>query len=120
MMRRMARGIVLGGRTDIKPRIFLPDSCSDIAGPGPLVGKCLAPGCGAVFYSGQEDEWQAHTARCGRAKLDEIRALAPSEKNKGTIFADHDVELERHFRRVRERMERDGDMTVHPHERAGL
>lgn len=115
-------GIVLGARNDSRPSILLPRSCADLAAPAPRVGKCLAPGCGALFYEGQEEEWQSHTARCGQSKLDEIRALAPSERNKGTIFdhRDRDLEMERHFRQVRERMEAEGRMTVNPNERAGF
>lgn len=118
----MAAGIILGTRNDHRPSIVLPRSCADLAAPPPLVGKCLVPGCGAVFYKGHEDAWQAHTARCGEEHIDDIRAMAPSERNKGTIFdhRDRDFEMERHFRRVREDMGREGRMTVKPNERAGF
>lgn len=119
----MAAGIILGARNDRRPTIALPPSAAHLVPEAPpLVGRCLAPGCGAVFYKGEEEAWQRHTVKCGEEKLDEIRALAPSHVNKGTIFdhRDRDLEMERHFRKVREDMEREGRMTVNPNERAGF
>jgi hypothetical protein len=51
-----------------------------------------------------------------------IRAEAPSEKSKGTVFdpAGRDLEIEAHMRRVGKRMLKEGRWTVNPNERAGF
>lgn len=115
----LARGVILGeDRANERLQILVPRGYED----GPPVGKCLVPGCGAVFYRGQESEWQRHVARCASAHIDELRALAPSARNARTIFAEEnqDRELERHFRGVRERMAREGRKDPLPSEYGGL
>lgn len=76
------------------------------------------------FHRGEEEKWQTHVGRCARANMDELRAQSPIERNKGTIFdpnASHrDPELERHFRRVGERMRRERRWDVRPSERGGF
>lgn len=114
----MSRGLLLGADIPKRPfEIFVPRGLEDE--PQPIVGKCLVPGCGATFYRGQEELWQRHVASCATRHIDELRALAPSEANKGTIFdhADRDLDLERHFREVGENMRREGRWDVLPRER---
>jgi hypothetical protein len=117
----LARGLLLGPKNPPRAlEIFVPTGYEEDRGA--VVGKCLVPGCGARFYKGQEDRWQKHVGDCARRHLDEIRALAPSEKNKGTVFdpAGVDQEVAAHMRRVGRRMRREGRLTVNPNERAGF
>lgn len=109
-------GAVLLGNTE-RPakRIFLPRGA---ALETPLVGKCLL--CGQTFYRGEEADYQRHAEFHVKHDLDEIRAMAPSEKAKGTLFdpADVDLELRHHWQRVRRRMAVDGRTEVRPSETA--
>jgi len=114
-----SRGVILGPQQP-KPRleILVPRGYEDA--PRELFGRCHV--CDATFYRGQEALWESHVGRCARAHLDEIRAQAPSHRNKGTVFDKNewDPEVEAHMRRVGERMVREGRMIVLPHERAGF
>lgn len=114
----MSGGHILGPQ-DVprRRRIFVPSGYEDRQ----IVRKCLVPGCGQEFARGQEAQAEAHAVRCARANLDTIRAMAPSEANKGTVFGpEHrDLEMEAHFREVRQRMEREGRREILPNEAAG-
>jgi hypothetical protein len=71
---------------------------------------------------GEEQAWQDHTVRCARRHIDEIRAMAPSEKHKGTVFDPEtwDPEIDEHMRKVGQRMIAEGRLTVRKSERAGF
>ena len=86
----------------------------------PIVGHCLI--CKARFYAGEENTWQRHVGVCARGHMDEIQAMRPSVKNKGTMWDPEfgDPEIERHFRRVRERMKEEGRTEILPNEKAGF
>jgi hypothetical protein len=120
----MAQGVILGeGRPRLQ--ILVPRGFEDKP-----VGRCMAcapararDGLGPLtFYAGQEEQWQAHVAACATRNLDDLRALAPSERAKGTIFAEdqQDRELEAHYAAVRERMRREGRTEVRPNELGGV
>lgn len=114
----MSSGVLLGG-TKPQLEIIVPHGYEDRK---VVVGRCVVPDakgkpCGATFYRGQEEDWQKHVVRCAQAKLDGIRAQAPSEVNKDTIFGDRDLDLERHFRGVADNMRREGRWDVKPSER---
>lgn len=115
----MARGVLLGrDEPRRRPEILVPPEYADE--PQPIVGKCLQ--CGATFYRGEVTDWVNHLSECATEHLDEIRAEAPSEANKGTLFdpANEDHELQQHFRGVAERMKREGRTETRPNERAAL
>ena len=82
------------------------------------MGRCLT--CDARFYSGQELQWQTHVGRCARQHMDEIQQMRPSVRNKGTMWEPQDPDIEKHFRKVGERMQKEGRKVVLPNERAGL
>lgn len=113
----MSRGVILNANPSSggNLQIIVPRGYED---EKVLIGGCLV--CGAKFYRGQEAIWQRHVVKCATSNIDELRASAPSETNKGTIFdpADRDADLERHFREVGERMRREGRWDVKPNERA--
>lgn len=69
---------------------------------------------------GTVGDLQAHMSACARANLDEIRAQAPSNKNKGGPFDPDlwDPEVEEHLKKVGERMLAEGRMEMHDNERA--
>lgn len=71
------------------------------------------------YLVGTVGELQKHMAACAREHIDEIRAMAPSQQFKGTMFdpREWNVELEEHMARVGERMLAEGRMTMHPSER---
>jgi hypothetical protein len=110
-------GAVLLGNTE-KPRkrLFVQKGMEQ----QPLVGHCLVPGCGAKFYRGEEADYQRHAELHVKHDLDDLRAMAPSETKRGTLFdpADVDPELRAHWREVRERMKREGRTVVLPSETA--
>lgn len=112
-------GGVLLGHDGERPRkqLFVPSGYDS-----PLLGRCLIPGCDRVFERGEEDAWQRHVVTHAEHDIDELRALAPSVTNRGTIFAEdrQDRELEKHFRGVAERMAREGRVDTRPSERAAL
>ena len=85
-----------------------------------IVGRCHV--CGAEFGEGEEQRWQKHVGDCARAHIDEIRAMAPSEKNRGGPFDPNnwDPEVDAHMLEVGEQMRREGRWEVKPHERAGF
>lgn len=91
----------------------------EYAEPRPL--KCNSPGCLQTFRVSEASLWQRHCVECGVRHLDEIRAIAPSVRDKGTIWDENqwDPEIAAHMRRVGERMLKDGDFEVHKHEQAG-
>lgn len=89
--------------------------------PPSITGVCNF--CGARFErKGEEAAWEQHTARCGQKHLDDIRAMAPSEVNRGTIWDENswDPEVAEHMRKVGRRMRAEGRLETHPSERAGL
>jgi hypothetical protein len=112
-------GAVLLGNTE-KPRkrLMVPKGLEDDRPP--LVGHCLVPGCGAKFYRGEEADYQRHAEYHVKHDLDDLRALAPSETKRGTVFdpADVDPEVRAHWRKVRADMEREGRTEVRPNETA--
>ncbi len=115
----------LGPRLDPKtPKglILPPRSEQPVVGRCKVVVNAAGAMCGATFYAGQEAAWERHVGDCARKHLDEIRAQAPSQRNKGTIFDNdgRDLEIERHLHRVGERMKREGRLEVLPSERAGF
>lgn len=103
--------------------ILVPRGYEDIEGPV-LIGVCHVCqmlGRETRFYAGEEQAWQRHVGRCARANLEEIRARAPRERQRGTPF-DPDVwdpEEEAHMLRVGQRMLAEGRMELRRNERAG-
>lgn len=83
-----------------------------------IVGVCHA--CGARFGPGQEEEWQRHMRPCYLQHEGEVRAEREERKKRLAIFQEEswDPELARHFRKVGDRMLREGRLTMHPNERA--
>lgn len=77
-----------------------------------VVGKCLI--CGAEFYD--PADYLRHVPRC--THIDELRELAPSHRNRDSIFGPQykDPELEAHWRKVREQMAVEGRSEVRPNE----
>lgn len=102
-----------GGLTIIVPRGY---EDGDVV----IVGKCHV--CGGEFGEGEEQRWQEHVGNCARAHMDEIRAMAPSEANKGTLWDPNewDPEVDAHMLEVGRRMRREGRMVVKRSERAGF
>ncbi len=78
--------------------------------------------CGARFLCHQAQLYERHTAQCAREHIDEIRAMAPSHRKRGTPFdpENWDPEVEAHMRQVGRRMIAEGRLEVRPNERAGL
>lgn len=111
----LSGAVLLGNTEKPRKRLMVPKGLEN---DQPLVGKCLVPGCGAKFYRGEEADYQRHAEHHAKHDLDDLRLLAPSETNKGTIFGFDmkDRELERHWRGVRERMEREHRTEVRPSE----
>ena len=66
-------------------------------------------------------KWERHLSLCAQQNLDEIRANAPSVRNKGGPFDPEtwDPEEESHLLRVGKRMRSEGRWEVKPHERPG-
>jgi hypothetical protein len=106
-------GVRPGGRT-----LHVPAGYDD----GPLVGKCLVPGCGQVFYSGQEEEWQKHVGWCAKRNVDAIREVIAERKKRQAVFQPEnwDPEVREHMDKVGKRMKAEGRLTVKPNERAGF
>lgn len=111
----LSGAVLLGNTEKPRKRLMVPKG---LERDQPLVGTCLVPGCGAKFYRGEEADYQRHAEHHAKHDLDDLRALAPSETNKGTIFGEDmkDRDLERHWRGVRERMEREHRTEVRPSE----
>lgn len=82
-------------------------------GQGPPTGHCNI--CGEDLYGGVRSG-QAHITRCARENIDAIRASTPQP-----LFDDStvDTEVEAHYRKVGERMIREGRLEMHKSERAG-
>lgn len=117
----MARGVLLDARRRPRARpltILVPrgHEQEDVV----IVGRCHV--CGSEFGPGEEQAWRSHVGKCARAHIDEIRASAPSERVKGTLWDPNnfDPEVDAHMREVGRRMLREGRWEVLPHERAGL
>lgn len=74
--------------------------------------------CGALFFDGQEQRWQAHVGKCARDHEDVIRA----HSMQGTMFDPNewDPEIEAHMNKVGERMKKEGRLIVRSNERAGF
>lgn len=109
----MRSGAVILGE---KPRrIYVPPGCED----RDLVGRCLVPGCGAVFYAGQEELWQRHVGDCARRNMDRLRE-ASRRRVPAIIAEDFDPEVSAHMRRLGRRMLAEGRLEVKPSERAGF
>jgi hypothetical protein len=84
-----------------------------------VFGHCMVPGCGRVFYRGEEQLWQRHVGECARAHLDEIRQHIAESKQ--PVFESFDPEVERYLQKVvGPRMLEEGRLEVKPHERAGF
>lgn len=113
---RAGGGLVLpGGQPPVRaPILHVPAGYED---SGPIVGKCLVPGCGAVFYAGQEDDWQRHVGACARSNMDRIEGL--SIRKRMPVFDEDtwDPEWAEHQAKVGERMKREGRLVPHKHER---
>lgn len=111
-------GTILGrdGRPLVRDRatLLVPAGMHDE--DEPLVGRCHV--CGARFYQGQEDRWQAHVVKCATAHIDEIRASAPSERNRGTPFDESlwDPEASEHLLKVGRRMMAEDRWEIKPNE----
>lgn len=89
--------------------------------PPAMVGTCNF--CGARFErNGEEVAWQRHTVACARKHIDDIRAMAPSEVKKGSIWDEEswDPEIAEHMQKLGLRMREEGRLEVKPHERAGF
>jgi len=112
------RGVLLGDAAKRPDRltIHVPQGYEDSV----VVGKCLVPGCGAVFFRGQEALWQKHVGNCARRNMDRIQAEV--DKHRASPFHEKhwDPEVARHLRGVGEQMKREGRLEVRPSERAGL
>lgn len=114
------RGVILGEQKPQALTLYVPKGLED---RGPLVGRCLIPGCGAKFYRGEGAVWQKHVGDCARRHADRVEAARPSVKDKGGPFDPNnwDPEVEAHFRtRVGPRMKEEGRLEVRPNERAGF
>ena len=107
-------GVAPGGRQTL----MVPHGYDD----GPLVGKCTVPGCGQVFYAGQEDEWQKHVGWCARKNRDVIEEMIAARKKQMAVFQPEtwDPEIREHMDKVGKRMIAEGRLTVKPNERAGF
>jgi len=81
-----------------------------------IVGRCLVPGCGAIFREGEEAAWQRHVGRCARANMDRIRARTATPP----LMEDFDPEITRHMRGVGRRMIDERRLEIKPNERAGF
>lgn len=114
------RGLLLGESERRPLTLYVPKGAE---GRGPLVGRCLVPGCAARFYVGEEAAWQRHVGDCARRNMDRINAMRPSVRHRGTPFDEDlwDPEVAKHLRtKVGPVMKREGRLEVKPHERAGF
>jgi hypothetical protein len=93
--------------------IYVP---SDYADRQVIVGRCLVPGCGAIFHAGEEAAWQRHVGKCARANMDKIKAATKLP----AAMEDWDPEITAHMRGVGERMIEEGRLEIKPNERAGF
>ena len=82
----------------------------------PLTGRCTVPGCGAVFYAGEEEAWQRHVGKCARANMDKIKAATKVPE----FMEDYDPEISKHMRGVGKRMVEEGRLEIKASERAGF
>lgn len=116
----MPRGVLLGQKRKPSHDLTIHVPRGYEQGDVRVVGRCHI--CETIFGEGEEQAWQKHVGECARAHIDEIRASAPSERNKGTVWDDSelDPEVEQHMLAVGRRMLAEGRMEVKPHERAGL
>lgn len=110
----MDKGAVILGAKPTASGLIVVSSTEDRV----LIGRCLVPGCGAVFHSGEEVAWQRHVGPCARANLDKIHA----EMEQQAVFREEnwDPEVAEHMRGVGRRMLKEGRLEVKPHERAGF
>lgn len=123
----MAQGVLLdrrGGHPGRGLQILVPKGYEE--GEVRIIGVChvcrLVLEKETVFGEGEEQAWQRHVGECARAHIDELRALAPSHVDKGTVFDPNewDKELDDYMRGVGRRMLAEKRWTVKPHERAGF
>lgn len=80
-----------------------------------VFGKCTVPGCGRIFYAGEEQAWQRHVGPCARANLDRIEAVTRQEP----VFSEENwnPDAARHLRGVGRRMLAEGRMEMFPSEK---
>ena len=71
------------------------------------------------FLHGTVGDMQKHMSACAREHIDEIRAAAPSQRFKDTVFDPTmwNPEVEAHLARVGERMLAEGRLEMLPSER---
>lgn len=109
MMRAVRNVPLLSNQNPRRARLLVPAGTREARTP---VGKCLL--CGAEFPD--PADYLRHVPHC--THIDDLRELAPSHRNRDSIFGEQykDPELERHWRGVRENMKREGRTDVRPNE----
>lgn len=119
------RKVILPGEERRRPSasgltIYVPRGYESSEAAPALIGHCLVPGCGAKFYRGEVLEWQRHVGWCAKKHDDEIRQASLEARMPVFDPENWDPEVERHMRRVGQRMLAEGRWTVKPSERAGF
>ena len=113
--RRGGRRVILPGEARAgATELAVPAGLADTV----VVGVCHA--CGARFGPGQEEEWQRHLRPCYMRHEGEIRGARQASRSQLEIFSEEawDPELAAYFRKVGDRMLREGRLEMRPHERA--
>jgi hypothetical protein len=121
----MRRRLILPGDAPGGARTLMVPRGHEDPDPGPIVGRCLVPGCdreGRPFYAGQEELWQKHVGWCARRNRDEIEAAIQERKDANPLQQRDawDPELRDHMDKVGARMKREGRLVVKPNERGGF
>jgi hypothetical protein len=115
-------GLVLPGGQPARSgtaQLYVPRGYEDEGREPPvLVGTCTT--CDRIFYRGEEEEWQRHVGWCARQHLPEILDERQARKSRLEIFQEEswDPELAAYFKRVGDRMLREGRLTMRRNERS--